>query len=486
MSRRIRRVAVLGAGVMGTGIATHLANAGIPTLLYDLATEGVTVAARTAVASKGIAAAKKIKPAPLMRRADAALVTPCNYDDHAEALASCDWIVEVVVERLDIKQKVFEWVAEHRAPGSVVSSNTSGIKLSDMAADMPEEMAAHFLITHFFNPVRYMRLLEIVAGEASNADVVASMVDFCDRVLGKGVVFAKDTPNFIANRVGTYGMASVFKHMQTESLTVEQVDAVFGPAMGRPKSAVFRTADIVGLDTLAHVFRNLYDYLVDDDEREVFVLPDAVQGLMADGRLGQKSGAGFYKKVKQGGKSQILALDLATLEYRPSEKVRFESTGKARKAEKLGDKLKAMVGTDDPAGRIAWLVTADTLLYAAKRIPEIADDVVSIDNAMKWGFGWDAGPFEAWDAIGVQESVDRMIADGRAVPGWVIDMLAAGRASFYVRENGVLTFWERSGGAVAVPQPDGVILLSDVRDPPPSRPRARSTPVRSETRRSSG
>ena len=455
MSHEIRRVAVLGAGVMGSGIATHLANAGIPSYLYDLSTD---------VAEKGLKAATKVKPASLFRKADASLITPCNYDDDGDKLAECDWIVEVVVERLDIKQKVFDWVAKNRRPGSIVSSNTSGIKLADMAADMPEEMRQRFLITHFFNPVRYMRLLEIVEGPETDAGVVATMDAFCDRVLGKGVVFGKDTPNFIANRIGTYGMASVFKHMVPAGLTVEQVDAIFGPALGRPKSAVFRTADVVGLDTLAHVFRNLYDYLVDDEEREVFALPDAVDTLLADGRSGAKAGAGFYKKVKEGGKSKILALDLETLDYREQEKVRFESTGKARKAEKLADKIRVMVNGEDAAGKIAWTVTADTLLYSAKRIPEIADDVVAIDNAMKWGFGWDAGPFETWDMIGVAESVERMKGEGRAIPAWVEEMLASGRTSFYARdENGEMTAYKPGTGVEPVKLPEGVILLKDVR-----------------------
>jgi len=455
MSHRISRVAVLGAGVMGSGIAAHLANAGIESLLYDITQEA---------ALSGVKQLIKLKPAPLMDKANAALVTPCNYDDHAEALASCDWIVEVVVERLDIKQKVFQWVSEHRKPGSIVSSNTSGIKLADMAAGMPQEMRSHFLITHFFNPVRYMQLLEIVAGPQTDPAIVETLSAFGDEVLGKGIVTAKDTPNFIANRIGTYGMASVFKHMVAEGLSVEAVDAIFGPAMGRPKSAVFRTADIVGLDTLHHVFTNLHEYLVDDDERDIFALPDAVQTLLAEGRTGEKAGAGFYKKVKSGGASEILVLDLETLDYRPKEKVRFPSTGAARKADKLADKLKVMVYGDDPASKVAWEVTADTLIYSAKRIPEIADDVVNIDNALRWGFGWDAGPFQVWDAIGVQKSVDRMLADGRSVPAWVTAMLDSGRDSFYARdEGGTRTYAQVSGEVDDVPVPTGVTLLSDVR-----------------------
>ena len=234
MSHRIGRVAVLGAGVMGSGIAAHLANAGIESLLFDISQEA---------AEKGVKQITKLKPAPLMDRASVSMITPCNYDEHADALASCDWVVEVVVERLDIKKKVYQWVATHRKPGSIVSSNTSGIKLADMAADMPDEMRRHFLITHFFNPVRYMQLLEIVSGDETDPDIVEAMAAFGDEVLGKGIVTAKDTPNFIANRIGTYGMASVFKHMVSEGLSVEAVDAIFGSAMGRPKSAVFRTAE---------------------------------------------------------------------------------------------------------------------------------------------------------------------------------------------------------------------------------------------------
>jgi len=455
MSHRISRVAVLGAGVMGSGIAAHLANAGIESLLYDISQEA---------AQAGIKSAIKLKPAPLMDKASAGLITACNYDDHSDLLASCDWIVEVVVERLDIKKKVYQWVADNRKAGSIVSSNTSGIKLSDMAADMSAEMREHFLITHFFNPVRYMQLLEIVAGEHTNPEIVASMSAFGDEVLGKGIVSAKDTPNFIANRIGTYGMASVFKHMGANGLTVEVVDAIFGSAMGRPKSAVFRTADIVGLDTLNHVFTNLHEYLVDDDERDIFALPEAVSTLLADGRTGQKAGAGFYKKVKSGGKSEILVLDLETLDYRSKQKVRFESTGAARKADKLADKLRVMVYGDDAASKVAWEVTADTLIYSAKRIPEIADDIVNIDNALRWGFGWELGPFQTWDAIGVQKSVDRMVAEGREVPAWVVDMLASGRDSFYARDKqGAPTFAKTSGEAAVVPVPSGVITLKDVR-----------------------
>lgn len=469
----IRRVAVLGAGVMGAGIAAHLANAGFESLLYDIVPQDAgdpsDPKARNRFALAGIDALTKSKPAALFRKADVSRIIPCNYEDHADLLATADWVIEVVVERLDIKKKVFQWIAEHRRPGTVVSSNTSGIKLADMAADMPEEMRRHFLITHFFNPVRYMRLLEIVAGPDTDPDVVARIADFGEKKLGKGIVFAKDTPNFIANRIGTYGMASVFRHMQEAGLTVEQVDKIFGQPLGRPKSAVFRTADIVGLDTLAHVFANLHEYLVDDEERDIFVLPGAVEKLIAAGATGQKAGAGFYKKVKQAGKSEILALDLNTLEYRSQEKVRFDAIGAARKTDSVAESVAAMVWHEDEAGKAAWRVTADTLIYTANRItPEkgqvIADDVVNVDRAMRWGFGWDLGPFEAWDAIGVRKSVERMKAEGRSVPAWVEAMLEAGRESFYARDaSGVLTYWAVEGDAKPVPVSPGITLLSDLK-----------------------
>ncbi len=457
----IRRVAVLGAGVMGTGIATHLANAGIDSLLYDMKQGGPDP---SALARKAIAAAQKAKPAPLFRASDAERVRACNYDDDAALLGTCDWIVEVVVERLDIKKKVFDWVAANRKPGSIVSSNTSGIRLADMAASMPEEMRRHFLVTHFFNPVRYMRLLELVVGPETDPAVASKMADFGDRVLGKGIVWCKDTPNFIANRVGTYGMASVFRHMQEAGLSVAQVDAIFGTPMGRPASAVFRTADIVGLDTLVHVFENLHAYLTDDDERDIFRVPEQVRTLVAAGRTGEKVGAGFYKKVKGAdGKSEILAYDFAKSDYVPQEKVRFDSLGKAKKAETPAEKVRAVVWGDDPASKAAWRVTADTLIYAAKRIPEIADDVVNVDRAMRWGFGWDLGPFETWDAIGVERSVAKMQEEGREVPRWVLDMLASGRTSFYAREGSTQTQAARAGGVQPVPQYEGQIFLADLK-----------------------
>lgn len=464
MAFRIQRVAVLGAGVMGSGIAAHLANAGVPSYLFDIVKPGETD--RSALAKAGIANAVKSKPAALFRPDLASRITACNFEDDAAKLAECDWIVEVVTERLDIKQKVYAIVAANRRPGSIVSSNTSGISLAAMAASMSDEMRANFLITHFFNPVRYMRLLEIVAGPDTRPEVVTTMAEFGERVLGKGVVYGKDTANFVANRIGTLGIASVLHNFQKLGLTVEGVDAVLGKPLGRPGSAVFRTADLVGLDTLAHVFQNAYDNAPNDERRDAFVVPEFLATLIAEKRLGDKTGAGFYKKVKgAGGASEILQLDPATGTYVPQTKPRFDCLGKARKAETTVDSMRIILAGTDPAAQLAWLATADTLLYAAARIPEIADDVVNIDNAMRWGFGWELGPFESWDAIGVAASVTRMKGEGRTIPAWVEAMLAAGRESFYARDaSGTLTAWDPlTGGAKPVPRSPGQMLLVDLK-----------------------
>jgi 3-hydroxyacyl-CoA dehydrogenase len=466
MTQPIRRVAVLGAGIMGTGIAAHLANAGVESILFDMvpadAKASTDKKARNALAIKAIDAAKKSKPASFFEPGRAALVTPANYDDHGALLGTCDWVVEVVVERLDIKHKVYEWVAANIAPTAVLSSNTSGIPLSDLASKMPADLKKRFLITHFFNPVRYMRLLELVSSPDTEPAIVDRLAAFGEKALGKGIVFAKDTPNFIANRVGLYGIASVFHHIDRLGLGVTAADTILGQPMGRPKSAVFRTADVVGIDTLMHVFDNLYTNAVNDEERHRFIAPDYVKKLVADGNIGSKSGTGFYKKVKGGGGSDILALDLKTGQYAAEEKPRYASVGKVRGEDDPGKRTAGMVYSDDVAGQLAWAVTADTLIYAANRIPEIADDVVNIDRGMKWGFGWDQGPFETWDSIGVAKSVAKMEAEGRAVPTWVKDMLAKGRQSFYERgADGVVTFWEKSGKATPLPRSAGHLILAD-------------------------
>lgn len=465
MVQPIQRVAILGAGVMGSGIAAHLANAGVPSLLFDMVPRdaGAAPAARNALALKGIEVVKKMKPPAFYTAADARLITPCNYDDHADLLKTCDLIIEVVVELLPIKQKVFTWVAEHRAPGSVVTSNTSGISLAAMTQGMSEEMRQHFLVTHFFNPVRYMRLLELVKTDETLPEVAERLSKFGENVLGKGIIWGKDTPNFVANRIGVYGMASVFRHMQAFGMGVKEIDTVFGPAMGRAKSAVFRTGDLVGLDTLAHVFDNVYEGAPHDEEREAFAVPAFLKQLIAENRLGDKTGGGFYRKAPGGGKKDIQELDFATMGYRASPDIKHATVGKAKGKDTPEAKVAAYIAGDDPAAKIAWAVLADTAIYSANRIPEIADDILQIDRGMKWGFGWDLGPFETWDAMGVRSSVARMKAEGRTVPAWVEAMLDGGRESFYARNAaGDLTMWSYEGREVVVERSPRHLLLGDL------------------------
>ncbi len=467
MANPIKKVAVLGAGVMGQGIAAHLANAGVPSVLFDIVPRDLPEGApRSKLAIDGIKNATKLKPAAFYKPALADMITPANYDDDGALLADCDLIIEAVVESIKIKNIVFDWVEKNRHPDSIVATNTSGLSLQAMGAEMSEEMRKHFLVMHFFNPVRYMRLLELVIGEDTPPDVADAVADFGRAVLGKGVVFGKDTPNFVANRIGTFGMVSVFHHMATFGLGIEAVDAVFGPAMGRPKSAVFRTADLVGNDTLAHVLETVHAGCPDDEMRERFVVPAWLQRMVDEGATGNKAGHGFYKKTKDDkGKRLILARNLETGEYAPAGKPRYDSLGKARGQESAKGKVRTVLKGDDDAAKFAWAVTADTLIYSANRIPEIADDIVNIDRSMRWGFAWDMGPFETWDAVGVADSVARMKADGLTVPAWVEQMLESGRDSFYARDaQGRMTYWDAlSGTAKLVPMSDSWLILKDLK-----------------------
>lgn len=474
----IKRVAVLGAGVMGQGIAAHLANAGIPSYLFDIAPSELTpdeekrgltledVAVRNRFSAAGLAAIAKSKPPLLYHQDFGRLVGACNYADDAEKLAECDWIVEVVVERLDIKQKVFEMVEEHRKPGSVVSSNTSGLSVADMAEGRSEDFRRHFMVTHFFNPVRYMRLLEMVPCEDTDPDLFQAMADFGEHVLGKGIVYAKDTPNFVGNRIGTFGMTSVFHWMGEFGMGITQTDKIFGPATGRPKSAVFRTADVVGLDTMAHVLTTVAESCPDDPWRERFEVPKPLRALIEKGALGEKTGAGFYQKTRDAsGARQINALNLETLEYEEQPTVRFDSIGATRKLEEAGDKIREMVWFEDEAGRFAWKVTAETCLYSAELLGEIADDVVNIDRALRWGFNYELGPFQTWDAMGVEKSVARMKEEGMDVPEAVDVLLAKGEGSWYVRRDGLDYYWDvQNEDYAAVPVAEQQISLATLAD----------------------
>jgi 3-hydroxyacyl-CoA dehydrogenase len=428
MSNNFEKVAVLGAGVMGAQIAGHFANAGIPALLFDINQE---------LAQKGVDGLSKHKPAPLYKPKNTELVSPCNYDDHVEKLSEVDLVIEAVAERLDIKHTVYTNIVPHLKQSVILTSNTSGIPLGDLTKVLPGALKNRFMITHFFNPPRYMHLLELVKGPNTDDSVYDEIVRLGEDVLGKGIVHAKDTPNFIGNRIGVYGMAVTMNTAIEHGLTVEEVDKLTGTVVGRPKSATFRTADVVGLDTMINVSNTSYNNL-DDDERDQFKIPDFLQKLVDDGNLGAKTKAGFYKKTDDG----ILSLDLKTGEYGPQKKVRFDGFRLAKDRQSPGEKIKAMTYSDDKGGKFFWEVLSKSLIYSANRIPEISDDIINIDNAMKWGFGWDMGPFEVWDAIGVSESISRMEADGKQVPKWVKEMIASGHSTFYEMKDGKLNYYD--------------------------------------------
>jgi len=446
----IRKVAVLGSGVMGSGIAAHVANAGIPVLMLDMVPpeagpgeDRSKKSFRNKFGLGGLANLKKLRPAPLFTPAALELIEVGNFDDDLARIAECDWVVEVVKEDMAVKQALFARVEPHLKPGAIISSNTSGLSVVGMLEGRGQAFRKSFLVTHFFNPVRYMKLLELVAGPETEPGVLARMARFGEETLGKGIVWAKDSTNFIANRIGTYGMLRVLRDMQKAELTVEEVDKIFGPAMGRPKSAVFRTTDIVGLDTFVHVAQNCHDTLTQDEERDTFLVPEFVKKMVAAKMLGDKTGGGFYKKVRgKDGESEIQALDLATLTYRPQQKVRFDSLGAAKGIDDVAERIRTVLTGTDKAARFAERVTLDTLAYASRRIPEISDDLVNIDRALRWGFAWDLGPFQVWDAYGVRKGVERMKELGLKPAPWVEQMLASGRESFYAVDGTADTAWD--------------------------------------------
>lgn len=468
--KRIERVGVIGAGVMGSGIAAHLASAGVDVLLVDIVPRDAPAAVdeldaaydhvrarRNAIGAGALKKMLKQKPSPFQKSADLRRISVGNLDDDLADLGSCDWIVEAVIERLDIKQSVFSKLDAVRGPETIVSSNTSGIPLAAMVEGRSDAFKSHFLITHFFNPVRYMKLLEIVPGASTDPAVTAQMHSFCELDLGKGVVYAKDTINFIANRIGVHGMMKALQVWLEDGYRIDEIDTIMGPAMGRPSSAIFKTADVVGLDTFGHVSKNCYDNLTEDPERDVFILPKPVSDLIAAGATGRKAGAGFYKKVGK----EIMVFDAPTGEYVSRVKLRTESLGVAKKTEDVRARVAGMVASDDRAGQFAWKVSSASLIYAANCLGEIADDVVSIDRGVRWGFNWDLGPFEIWDAIGVQKVADRLTVEGRAVPQVVVDMLAAGQTSFYAGNAGSQTGLNADREPVAVPGLPG-IHIADV------------------------
>ncbi len=449
MQTKIRKVAVIGSGVMGGGIAALLAAAGIQTQLLDIIPpdlkddEQKDPLARNRIVKSGLDNLAGAKPALLMQSKDLDLITIGNLEDDFDQLSDCDWIVEVVVENLAVKHKLFERIESIRKPGSIVSSNTSGIPLKAMSEGRSDEFKQHFLGTHFFNPVRYMKLLEIIPGEQTLDTILDFMADFGERILGKGIVWAKDTPNFVGNRIGIHGMVKSMQVMLEDGLSIPEVDALFGPVMGRPKTAMFKTADLVGLDVLGHVAANTYDLVTEDEDRESFKIPEFVATMIANNQLGKKTQAGFYKTDLTPEWQKIRkVINPQTLDYDTYEAPEFACLAEAKKADTLEAKINAVVYGDDKGADFAWKALACNLIYSANRIPEISDTIVEIDNAMKWGFNFEMGPFETWDAIGLAKSVDRMKAEGLTIPAHIDKMLADGHSTFYKTDNGQRYFYD--------------------------------------------
>ncbi|WP_175640550.1 3-hydroxyacyl-CoA dehydrogenase/enoyl-CoA hydratase family protein [Metabacillus schmidteae] len=465
MVHRIKRAAVLGSGVMGSGIAAHLANIGIPVLLLDIVPrelnedevkKGLTIedkAVRNRLGQTAVQKLLKQKPAPLTDKSHLERIEVGNFEDDMHRLGEVDWIIEVVVENLVVKKKIFTLVDQYRKKGSIVSSNTSGISVEAMSEGRSDDFRKHFLGTHFFNPPRYLKLLEVIPTKDTDQEILSFMKAFGENVLGKGVVEAKDTPNFIANRIGTYGLLVTVQEMLKGGYRVGEVDSITGPLIGRPKSATFRTLDVVGLDTFAHVAKNVYEQ-VDGQEKEIFDIPEFMQKMLDNKWLGSKIGQGFYKKIGK----DILELNPETFQYEERKKLLAPSVEQAKQAKGLENKLKALIYAEDRAGALLRGITIPTLIYSAELLGDIADDVTAIDQAMKWGFGWELGPFELWDAIGIEKSVELMEHQGYKVPAWIKEMLGNGYGTFYRKENGVL-FYYTDGDYRQVKQNPNVINL---------------------------
>lgn len=471
MNRIIKKIAVLGSGVMGSRIACHFANIGIEVLLLDIvplqATEDQLKqpAFRNKIVNDSLQAAIKQNPSPVYSQKVLKRITTGNFDDDIERIADCDWVMEVVVENLTIKQQLFEKVDKHRKQGTLVTSNTSGIPIALMSEGRSEDFRRHFCGTHFFNPPRYLRLLEIIPGPDTEKSVIDFLMNYGDRYLGKTTVLCKDTPAFIANRVGVFGMMAVLKVMEEMQFSIAQVEALTGPIYGRPKSATFRTADVVGIDTFVKVAQNTYAACPDDESRDIFQIPAYINTLVENKWLGDKSGQGFFKKVKNAqGQSEILTLDLNTLEYQPSTKAKFAALDAAKPIDNLKDRIRALHATGDKASEFYNRLNALVFKYVSHRIPEIADELYKIDDAMRAGFGWELGPFEIWDVLGVEKFVGWMEQHGTTPASWVKEMLQKGCKSFYLVENGKRKYYDaRSGGYVLIPGMDAFIILDNYR-----------------------
>jgi 3-hydroxyacyl-CoA dehydrogenase len=476
--RRINKVAVIGSGIMGSGIACHFANIGVEVLLLDIVprelkeiekTKGLTLEdriVRNRLVNDALTTSIKSRPAPLYHIDFAKRITTGNLEDDIAKVKDVDWIIEVVVERLDIKKMVFDTLEKHRSPGTLITSNTSGIPIKFMNESRSDDFKKHFCGTHFFNPPRYLKLFEIIPGPDTSSEVLDFLHGYGEKFLGKTSVIAKDTPAFIGNRIGIFGIQSLFHLVKDMGLTIEEVDKLTGPVIGRPKSATFRTVDVVGLDTLVHVANGIYENCPNDEEHEVFKLPDFINTLMEKKWLGSKTGQGFYKKVKnEDGSSDILGMDLETLEYRKGKRATFATLELTKSIDKVVDRFKVLVAGKDKAGEFYRKSFGSMFAYVSKRIPEISDELYKIDDAMKAGFGWEHGPYEIWDAVGVKAGVNMIKDLGKEPAAWVNEMLEAGIDSFYTVKDGASYYYDiKQKKHIKVHGQDAFIILNNIRN----------------------
>jgi len=477
MRQKIRKAAVLGAGVMGSAIAAHLANVGIPSFLLDIVPPELTEAekkkgltfqspeVRNRFAVMGKKKVQESRPASLYLKDDAELLTVGNFEDHLSWVSEADWIIEVVVEDLNLKRELFKKLVPFLKEGTVISSNTSGISIQKMCEGFSRDFQERFLGTHFFNPPRYMKLLEIIPIPSTSKSVVERMAHVGERILGKGVVYAKDTPNFIGNRIGAFSGAITMRTMIEDGYRIEEVDQITGPAIGRPKMGTFKLGDLVGLDVMAHVSKNLYESLPAGKEKDYFAPSPFIQQMIKNQWLGQKTKQGFYKKVKKEGKEETLVLDYEKLDYRPQQKANLPSVEMGKNIDDIRERIKTLVATPDRGGQFAWKILKKTLLYSAEKIPEVSDDIINIDRAMKWGYNWELGPFEIWDAIGLKSSVKRMEKEGEVIPPLVGQLLNKGYSSFYDKKDGRVSYFDLGAGQHRqIEEKPEIILLPSLKD----------------------
>ncbi len=478
MKRRINKVAIVGSGIMGSGIACHFANIGVEVLLLDIVpreltdkekNKGLTLqdkAVRNRLVNESLQASLKSKPSPIYSQSFASRIKTGNLEDDIAKVSEVDWIIEVVVERLDIKKKVFEQLDNHRKKGTLISSNTSGIPIKLMSEGRSEDFQKHFCGTHFFNPVRYLRLFEIIPGPETSEEVLDFVNEYGEKFLGKKSVVAKDTAAFIGNRVGIFSIMSLFHMVDELGMTIEEVDKLTGPVIGRPKSATFRTVDVVGLDTLVHVANGLHQGVPSDEKHDLFALPNFIDSMMEKKWLGSKSGQGFYKKVKnEDGSSEIQSLDLKTLEYRSAKKANYATLELTKSIDNVVDRFKVLVGGKDKAGEFYRKNLSALFAYVSNRIPEITDELYKVDDAMKAGFGWQHGPFQIWDAVGVEKGIEMMKAEGEEPAAWVTEMIASGSKSFYTIKEGNTYYYDiPKKEQVKVPGQDAFIILDNIRE----------------------